>query len=100
MKAVAPFNQQSLWAEHVIKSLSTILTKYLTGFHQIKPKYLPLATLAYSLLNTPNQANYGPYELVFGRKLKLLLDLGSNPDIKILGTVKVQNACSGVKGVG
>ena len=39
------------------------------------PKYLPLATLAYTTCNTPNVANYSPYELVFGRKPKLLLDL-------------------------
>ena len=36
------------------------------------PKYLPLATLAYNTFNTPNLANYSPYELVFGRKPKLL----------------------------
>ena len=28
------------------------------------PKYLPLATLAYNTPNTPNLANYNPYELV------------------------------------
>ena len=39
------------------------------------PQYLPLATLAYNTFNTPNLANYSPYELVFARKPKLLLDL-------------------------
>ena len=48
------------------------------------PKYLPLETLAYNTFNTPNLANYGPY----GRKQKLLLDLETIPDIKILGTFK------------
>ena len=52
------------------------------------PKYLPLATLAYNIFNTPNLANYSPYELVFGRKLKLLLDIETYPDIKISGTFK------------
>ena len=52
------------------------------------PKYLPLATLAYNTFNTPNLANYRPYELVFGGKPKLLLDLENNPDIKVLGTFK------------
>ena len=52
-------------------------------------KYLPLATLAYNTFNTLNLANYSPYELVFGRKPKLLLDLEENPDIKVSGTFKV-----------
>ena len=51
-------------------------------------KYLPLAMLAYNTLNTPNLANYIPYKLVFSRKLKLLLDLETNPDIKLSGTFK------------
>ena len=49
------------------------------------PKYFPLATLVYNTFNTPNLANYSPYELVFRRKPKLLLDLETNPDIKLLG---------------
>ena len=53
------------------------------------PKYLPLATLAYNTFNTPNLANYNPYELRFVRKPKLLLDLETNPDIKVSGTFKV-----------
>ena len=31
IKAVGPYNLKSLWAEHGIKSLSSILTKHLTG---------------------------------------------------------------------
>ena len=52
------------------------------------PKYLPLAILAYNTSNTPNLANYNPSESVFGRKPKLLLDLETNPDIKVPGTFK------------
>ena len=51
-------------------------------------KYFPLATLAYSTFNSPNLGNYLPYELVFRRKPKLLLDLETNPDIKISGTYR------------
>ena len=68
--------------------LSTILTKHLTDLGQIWAKYLPLATLAHITFSTPNVANDSPYELVFGRKLKLLLDLETNPDIKVSGTFK------------
>ena len=52
------------------------------------PKYLPLATLVYNTFNTPNLASYSPYELLFSRKPKLLLDLETNPDIKVFGTFK------------
>ena len=50
------------------------------------PKFLPLATLAYNTFNSPNLANLSPYELVFGRKPKILLDLETDPDIKVSGT--------------
>ena len=65
IKTVAPYNHQSLEAEHGVKSLSTILTKHLTDLEQMWPKYLPLEILAYNIFNIPNLANYGPYELVF-----------------------------------
>ena len=87
-KTAAPCNHQLLQAEHGIKSLPTILTKHLMDLDQIWPKYLPLATLHYNTFNTPNLANYSPYELVFGRKSILLLDLETNPDIKVSGTFK------------
>ena len=74
--------------DHGIKSLSTILTKHLTEQGQMWPKFLPLATLAYNTFNSPNLANYSPYELVFGRKPKILLDLETDPDIKVSGTFK------------
>ena len=52
------------------------------------PKYLPLATLAYSTFNIPNLANYSTYELVFCGKPKLILDLETTPDIMVLGIFK------------
>ena len=88
IKMVAPFNHQSLQAEHGIKSLSPILTKHLTNLGQMWPKYLSLATFAYNMFNSPNQANFSPYELDFGRKPKILLNLETMPDIKVSGTFK------------
>ena len=85
VKTVAQYNHQSLQAEHGIKSLSSILTKHLTQQGQIWHKYLPLGTLAYNTFNSPNLGNYLPYELIFGRKPKLLLHLETNPDIKLSG---------------
>ena len=52
------------------------------------PKYLPLAMFAYNMFNTPNLVNFSPYELVFGRKPKLLLNLETILDIKVSGTFK------------
>ena len=69
IKTVAPYNHQSLQAEHGINSLSTIPMKHLTNPGQMWPKYLPLATFEYNTFNSPNLANYSPYELVFGRIL-------------------------------
>ena len=83
IRAVASYNHQSLQVEHGIKSPSTILTKHLTTLGQMWPKYLPLATFAYNTFNTPNLGNNSPYDIIFGRKPRPLLNLDSNPDIKV-----------------
>ena len=82
IKTVAPYNHQSLQAEHRIKSLSHILTKHLTNLGHMWPKYLSLTPCAYNTFNTPNLGNHSPYELTFSRKPILLMDLETNPDIK------------------
>ena len=83
IKTIAPYNHQSLQAELSIKSLTRILTKYLTGLGQMWTKYLSLATFAYNTFNSPNLGNYSPFELTFGRKPKLLLNTETNPDIRV-----------------
>ena len=88
IKTVAPYNHQSLQANHEIKSLSTILTKHLTNSGQMWPKYLSFATFAYNTFNTPNLVKFSPYELAFRRKLKVLFNLDTMPDIKVSGTLK------------
>ena len=88
IRTVAPYNHQSLQAEHGMKSLSTIPTKHLTNLGQMWPKYSPLATFASNTLNTQNLGNHSPYELTFGRKLRPLLNLDSNPYIKVSGMFK------------
>ena len=45
-----------------------------------------MATFANNTFNTPNIANFSPYELIFGKKLKTLLNLETTPDIKVAGT--------------
>ena len=83
IKTISPYNHQSLQAEHGIKSLTHILTKHLTYLGQMWTKYLSLATFAYNICNSPNLGNYSLYELTFGRKPGLLLNVDSNPDIKV-----------------
>ena len=83
IKTIAAYNHQSLQAGHGIKSLTCILTKHLTSLRQMWTKYLSLATFAYNNFNSPNLGNYSPYELTFGRKPKLLLNVDSNPDINV-----------------
>ena len=62
IKTVRPYNHHLLQAEHGIKSLSTILMKHLKTLGQMWPKYLPLATFVHNTFNSPNLANYSPYE--------------------------------------
>ena len=65
VKAITPYNHQSLQGEHGIKSLTHILTKHLTGLGEMWTKYLSLATFAYNTFNSPNLGNYSPFELTF-----------------------------------
>ena len=88
IRTIAPYNHQSLQADHGIKSLSNISTKHLTNLGQVWPKYLSLATFPYNIFNTPNVGNYSLYELMFGRKPRPLTNLDSNPDIKVFGTFR------------
>ena len=84
----APYNHQSLQAEHGNKSLSPVLTKHLTNLGQMWPKYLSLATFVYNTFNSLNLAKYSPSELVLGRKPKILLNLDTTSDTKVFGTFK------------
>ena len=43
---------------------------------------------AYNMFISPNLGYYSPFELTFGRKPKLLLNVDSNPDIKVSGNFK------------
>ena len=87
-KTVGPYNHKSLQAEHGIKSLSNILSKHLTGQGQTWHKFLSLATFAYNIFPTPHFRNYSPYELVFRRRPKILINIETDPYIKVSGTYK------------
>ena len=66
-----------------LNPLTCILTKHLTSLGEMWTKYLSLATFAYNTFNSPTLGNYSPYELTFGRKPKLLLNVDTSPDIKV-----------------
>ena len=51
-------------------------------------QYLSLAMFAYNTFKSPNLGNYSPYDLTFGRKPKLLLNIETNPDIKVSRNVR------------
>ena len=91
IKTIAPYNHQSLQAEHGIKSLTHILTKHLTGLGQMWTKYVSLAAFAYNTFNSPNLGNYSPYELTFSIKPKLLLNKRLKPTIIRTSHGNVQN---------
>ena len=88
IKTVGPYNHKSLQAEHGIKSLSSILSKCLTGQGHTWHKFLSLVTFTYNIFHTPNLGNYSPYELVFRRKPRILINIEADPDIKVSGTFK------------
>ena len=89
IKTVCPYNHKSVQAEHGIKSLLSILSNHLTGQGQMWHKFLSLATFALTIYFThSNLGNYSPYELVFRRRPKILLNIETNPDIKVSGTFK------------
>ena len=60
----------------------------MTNLGQMWPEYLSLTTFAYNTFNSPNLAYFSPYELVFRRNPKILLNLETTPDIKVSGTFK------------
>ena len=92
IKTVGPYNHKSLQVEHGIKSLSTILTKHLTGQGQMWHKYLSLATFAYNTFHSPNLGNYSPFELTLSREPKTLLNVETDPGVRISGANKDYHA--------
>ena len=88
IRMVGPHNHKSLQAEHGIKSMSSILTKYLTGKGQTWHKFLSLATFSYNIFHSPNLGNYSLFELIFRRRPKIRLNLETDPDVKLSGAYK------------
>ena len=88
IKTVGPYNHKSLQTEHGIKSLSSILTKHLTGQGETWHKFLSLATFAYNTFHSPNLENYSPFVLTLRREPRILCNLETDPDTRVSGTYK------------
>ena len=85
---VTHYNHQSLQAEHRIKSLTTILTKHLTGLAQHWLQHLTFNMYSYNTFCSPNLHGLSPFELVFGRKPKMLIDVEIDLNIKVFVSYK------------
>ena len=84
---VSPTNNQSLQAEHDIKSLSALLVKHLSivwSWHSV----LLYSMLCYNGYSNPNLNCYSPYELVFGHKMTLSCELEIKVDTVVSGNLK------------
>ena len=88
IKTVGPYNHESLQAEHGIKSLSSILSKHLTDQGQMWHKFLSLAMFAYNIFHHSQLRKLLPNELIFGRRPRILINIETDPDIKISDTFK------------
>ena len=77
-------NHQSLIAEHGIKSLASILMKYLTGLGNNWPLYCKPSMLVYNFYATPNLDSLSLFEVAIGRKAVLVSGLKTNLELLLL----------------
>jgi hypothetical protein len=89
---VSVTNHQSLLAEHGIKSLSGILMKHLSGLGRDWPEFVGASMLTHNAFATPNLGGFSPYELVFGRRAKIVPELEIVPEVPVTGTFKNYHA--------
>jgi hypothetical protein len=85
---VSVTNHKSLLAEHAIKSISNILMKHLSGLGNKWPEYIAPAMLTYNTYSSTNLDGLSPFELVFGRKAKIVPSLEILPKVPVAGTFK------------
>ncbi len=86
---VSVTNHKSLKAEHGIKSLSNILTKYLTGKGREWPEMVGVAQLNYNTFASPNLDGFSPFELVYAHRAKIVPELEIEPQLPRSGPIRV-----------
>ena len=85
---VSVTNHKSLQAEHGIKSLSNMIITHLTGLGRDWHVYAKACMLTYNSYASPNLCDLSPFELVFGRKPRIVPILEVTPPIPVTGTFK------------
>ena len=85
---VSVTNHKSLLAEHGIKSLSNMITTHLTGLGKDWHVYAKPCMLTYNSYHTPNLDDHCPFELVFGRRPRIVPILEVTPPVPVTGTFK------------
>ena len=85
---VSVTNHKSLQAEHGIKSLSNLILTHLTGLGRDWHVYAKPCMLTYNSYATPNLDGFCPFELVFGRKPRIVPILEVTPPVPVTGTFK------------
>ena len=81
-------NHKSLQAEHGIKSLSNLILTHLTGLGRDWHIYAKPCMLTYNSFSTPNLDGFCPFELVFGRKPRIVPIQEVTPPVPVTGTFK------------
>ena len=85
---VSVTNHKSLQAEHGIKSLSNMIITHLTGLGRDWHIYAKPCMLTYNSYHTPNLDDHCPFELVFGRRPRIVPILEVTPPVPVTGTFK------------
>ena len=85
---VSVTNHKSLQAEHGIKSLSNLILTHLTGLDRDWHIYAKPCMLTYNSYATPNLDSFCPFELVFGRKPRIVPIPEVTPPVPVTGTFK------------
>ena len=85
---VSVTNHKSLQAEHGIKSLSNMIITHLTGLGKDWHIYAKPCMLTYNSYHTPNLDDHCPFELVFGRRPRIVPILEVIPPVPVTGTFK------------
>ena len=85
---VSVTNHKSLQAEHGIKSLSNLILTHLICLGRDWHIYAKPCMLTYNSYATPNLDGFCPFELVFGRKPRIVPILEVTPPVPVTGTFK------------
>ena len=88
IKTMTPYNHGSLKTEWHIRTISEITIKQLTGTGLMWAHYLQTCTYPYSSFASPALNRLSLFQLTYGRSLKILLEIETNPLEGTFGSFK------------